>query len=132
PGPMGAYQQGLAERGYVDGKNIILEYVLAPTLADLPAFAARIALSKPEIIVCWGGAAAAAMLAATKTIPIVFHEVGDPVGIGLVASLARPGGNITGIGGGLQDELTTEMAILRGAIPRIKRERRVYLAGSAA
>jgi putative ABC transport system substrate-binding protein len=132
PGNIGAYQQGLAERGYVDGKNITLEYVIAPTIADLPAYAAKIVASKPDIIVCWGGAVAGAVQTATKTIPIVFLAVGDPVGFGLVASLARPGGNITGIGGELQVVTSKQMAILREAVPGIKRVAVLYLPASPA
>src|SRR5262245_48929813 len=94
-----AFWQGLREFGYVEGKNILFEYGLAERKLDrLPVVAAQLVGLKVDIIVAVGGTEPAlAAKKATKTIPIVFTSVGDPVSAGLVESLARPGGNITGL-----------------------------------
>jgi putative tryptophan/tyrosine transport system substrate-binding protein len=92
-----ALRQGLAENGYVDGKNVVVESRWAEGhLERLPALAADLVAAKVDVIVAAGGPPAKAAKNATSTIPIVFTDVGDPVGFGLVASLARPGGNLTG------------------------------------
>ena len=88
PAGIQALQQGLSDYGYVDGRNITVEFVTSGTVENMPAVAATIAASKPDFIVLSGAAAALAMRDATSTIPIVFSSVGDPVGIGLVASCA--------------------------------------------
>ena len=94
-----AFWQGLREFGYVEGKNILIEYGLAERKLDrLPIVAAKLVGLKVDIIVAVGGTEPAlAAKQATKTIPIVFTSVSDPVSAGLVESLARPGGNITGL-----------------------------------
>jgi putative ABC transport system substrate-binding protein len=100
PGPNPtAFWQGLREVGYVEGKNILIEYGLAEQRLDrLPVVAAKLVGLKVDIIVAGGGVEPAlAAKKATKTIPIVFTSVPDPVSAGLVESLARPGGNITGL-----------------------------------
>src|SRR5215467_14476468 len=92
-----AFRQRLKELGYIEGKNIAIEYQYADGKADrLLSIATELVLLKVDVIVTAGTVAALAAKKATSTIPIVFVSVADPVAIGLVASLARPGGNITG------------------------------------
>ena len=93
------FRQGLKDTGYVEGENVAIEYRWAENQFDrLPALAAELVRRQVAVITTSGGPAAAlAAKAATTTIPIVFTVGEDPVRLGLVASLARPGGNLTGI-----------------------------------
>jgi putative ABC transport system substrate-binding protein len=93
-----AFRQGLRDLGYVEGRNVVIEYRTAEgKLERLPALAAELVALKVDVIVAPNTPAAVAAMQATKTIPIVFAVAGDPVGSGLVTSLARPGGNVTGL-----------------------------------
>src|SRR5262249_61595596 len=93
-----ALRQGLRELGYVEGKNIVIDYRWAERKLDrLPALAAELVRVNVEVIVTAGPADTRAAKEATSTIPIVMTWDNDPVGNGFVASLARPGGNITGL-----------------------------------
>ena len=112
PGPsapfVAAFRKGLGESGYVEGQNVAIEYRFAEGRDDqLPALAADLVGRKVDVIVTFGGGAPRAAKAASQTIPIVFAIGGDPIAIGLVASLARPGGNVTGVGW-LGGELTSK------------------------
>ena len=112
PGPsapfVAAFRKGLGESGYVEGQNVAIEYRFAEGHDDqLPALAADLVGRKVDVIVTFGGGAPRAAKAASQTIPIVFAIGGDPIAIGLVASLARPGGNVTGVSW-LGGELTSK------------------------
>ena len=90
---------GLRGRGWIDGRNLIIESRYAPPTQNhlLPALAAELVALGPDLLIAIGPQTAVALKSATATIPIVFAAVSDPVGLGLVQSLARPGGNITGL-----------------------------------
>jgi putative ABC transport system substrate-binding protein len=92
-----AWLDGLRNHGWIDGRNLVIEYRYAPSQDRLPAFAAELVALGPDLLIAPNPPAAAALKSATTSIPIVFVTVADPVGLGLVQSLSRPGGNITGL-----------------------------------
>src|ERR1700731_5142125 len=92
------FRQGLRDLGYIEGQNIRFEFRSAEGQIDrLPELAAELVRLKVDVIVPWLTPTAVAAKQATREIPIVMAETGDPIGTGLVASLPRPGGNVTGI-----------------------------------
>ena len=117
-----AFRQGLRELGYVEGKNIVIEWRFAEGKQDRQrAMAAELARLKVEVIVAVGTGDIRAAKEASATVPIVMVSGGDAVGSGLVASLARPGGNITGLAT-LRPELSGKrMELLTEIIPRLSR-----------
>ena len=117
-----AFRQGLRELGYVEGKNIVIERRSAQEKLDrLPLLAAELVRLKVDVIVTAGPPATRAAKEATSTIPIVMAQDTDPVGSGFVASLARPGGNITGLAT-LAPELSgKQLELLRETIPKLSR-----------
>ena len=107
---MEAFRQELSKLGWIEGKNITIEYRFAEQKHErLPELAADLVRLKVDLIVVAGTPTALAAKSATTTIPIVMTNAGDPVGAGLVASLARPGGNVTGLSS-LSPELNTQKA----------------------
>jgi putative ABC transport system substrate-binding protein len=93
-----AFLKGLSEAGYVDGQNVAIEYRWAEGQIDrLPAFATDLVRRQVAVIAATTTTATLAAKAATTTIPIVFETGDDPVNLGLVASMSRPGGNVTGV-----------------------------------
>jgi putative ABC transport system substrate-binding protein len=116
------FRQGLGELGYVEGKNIIIEYRYAEGKLDSePALAAELVRLKVGIIVTAGAGATRAAKEATSTIPIVMSQDPDPVGNGFVASLARPGGNITGLSSVGADLAGKRLELLKEVLPKIYR-----------
>jgi putative ABC transport system substrate-binding protein len=117
-----AFRQELSKLGWIEGKNIAIEYRFAEQKRErLPELAAGFVRLKVELIVGAGELAALAAKRATSTIPIVMTNSGDPVGVGLVASLARPGGNVTGLSG-LGPQLNTKrLEVLKDAVPKLVR-----------
>ena len=117
-----AFRQGLRELGYVEGKNIVIEWRYAEGKADrLPGLAAELVRLKVEVIITAGAPATRRAKEATVTIPIVMTNDGDPVGTGFVASLARPGGNITGLST-LAPELSgKQLELLKEIVPKLSR-----------
>ena len=119
-----AFRQGLRDLGYVEGRNVVIEYRDAEGkgVERFPALAAELVALKVDVIFVGGGTRVVlAAMQATKTIPIVFASVADPVGSGLVTSLARPGGNVTGLSG-LTSELVGKcLEHLKQAVPGVSR-----------
>jgi putative ABC transport system substrate-binding protein len=117
-----AFRQGLRELGYVEGKNIIIEWRFAEGKLDrLPALAAELVRFNVEIIVSASPPVTHAAKEATVTIPIVMAHDPDPVGNGFVASLARPGGNITGLASFAPELSGKRLELLKEIIPRLSR-----------
>jgi putative ABC transport system substrate-binding protein len=117
-----AFRQGLHELGYVEGQNIAIEYRSAEGKSErLPGLAAELVRLKVDVIVAASPPATEAAKGATSTIPIVFAVSGDPVAAGLVASLARPGGNITGLATISGDVLGKQLELLKGVTPKVSR-----------
>jgi ABC-type uncharacterized transport system substrate-binding protein len=116
-----AFRQELSKLGWVEGQNITIEYRYAEGKLDrLPELAADLVRLKVDVIVTQGTPIALAAKSATTTIPIVMGSGGDPVGAGLVASLARPGGNVTGLSS-LGELNTKRLEILKEAVPKLVR-----------
>ena len=118
-----AFRKGLRELGWVEDKNIVIDYRFAEGRSDrLPDLAAELVRLKVDIIVAVPTPAAAAAKNATETIPIVMINVGDPVGLGLIASLARPGGNVTGLSFGVGMETVSKgLELLKETVPKVRR-----------
>ncbi len=116
-----AFRQGLRELGYIEGQNIVIEWRFAEEVENLPGLAAELVKLKVDCILAGTTIVTRAAKKATRTIPIVMGSVGDPVGKGLVASLARPGGNITGLASSNPDLAGKRLEFLKEAFPHISR-----------
>ena len=117
-----AFRQGLRELGYVEGKTIVIEWRSAEgQLERLPSLAAELVRLKVDVIVTAGPSATRPAKAATATIPIVMTTDNDPVAHGFVASLARPGGNITGLSSLSAETYGKQLELLKEIVPRLSR-----------
>src|SRR5437588_1315531 len=127
-----AFVQGLRELGYIDGKNILIEYRYAEGKEDrLPELATELVRLKVDAIFTAGTPALFALKQATKTIPIVFFSTSDPIGTGVVASLAHPGGNITGMSGLASDLWPKRLELLKEIFPKLSRVAMLWNKGNA-
>jgi putative ABC transport system substrate-binding protein len=127
-----AFLQGLRDLGYVEGRNVVIEYRDAEgKLERVPALAAELAALKVDVIFVGGGTRVAlAAMQATRTIPIVFADVGDPVESGLVSNLARPGGNVTGLSSLGPEMVGKRLELLKQAVPGVDRVAVLLLPGA--
>jgi putative ABC transport system substrate-binding protein len=114
-------RKGLRELGYVEGQNISIEYGLAASADELPGAAARLVSLKVDVLLASGTPPIPAAKSATKTIPIIFVASIDPVATGMVASLARPGGNVTGLAGVHSDLMGKRLELLREVVHKLSR-----------
>ena len=122
PRSLEAFRQGLRELGYIEGKNLIIEYRYADGRPErLPALAEELVRLKVDIIVTDTAAPARAARKATSTIPIVMVSAGNPIQAGLVASLARPGGNVTGLTGLISELHGKRVELLKEVVPKVTR-----------
>jgi putative ABC transport system substrate-binding protein len=122
-----AFRQGLGEHGWIEGQNIVVEYRVAEAKTErFPELAAELVRLKVDLIVAASTPAAQATQQATKTIPIVFIMVSDPVASGIVASLARPGANITGLSNMLPEMSGKLLELLKEAVPAATRVAVLY------
>jgi putative ABC transport system substrate-binding protein len=112
---------GLRDVGYIEGNNIVIEWRWAQNVGELPALAAELARMPVDVIFAPSSTFVEAARQATATIPIIFAVHADPVGLGHVASLARPGGNITGMSMLLTELAAKELEMMTEALPQVRR-----------
>ena len=116
-----AFRQGLGETGYVEGQNAVIEYRIVEGRFDrLPAFVADLVDRKVDVIFATGDPAALAAKNATSTIPIIFSVAADPVAAGLIASFARPGGNLTGVSVMQAELMPKRLELLSEVVPQAR------------
>ena len=113
------FRQGLGELGYVEGQNLIIEFKIG-TLDQLPQLAEELVRSKVDVIVASASSAGIAAKQATTTVPIVFTSLSHPVEIGLIKSLAYPGGNITGVTVNAAAHVGKRLELLRELVPTLR------------
>ena len=117
-----AFRQGLNELGWIEGQTVTIEYRWAEGNPDrLPALAAELVQAKVDVIVLSGTPAIRAGREATRTIPIVFVSLADPVTLGVIANLARPGGNMTGVASQFEELITKQLQLLKETVPKVSR-----------
>jgi putative ABC transport system substrate-binding protein len=126
-----AFRQGLRDLGYVEGRTVVIEYRSAEGKRErLPALAAELVALKVDVILATGTLVALAAKQATRTLPIVFGNVGDPVTSGLVSSLARPGGNVTGLSVLAAELVGKCLEQLTQAVPGVRRVAALWQPGA--
>jgi len=126
-----AFLQGLRELGYVEGRNVVIEYRYAEGKPErLPALAAELVALKVDVIVTVSNTTALAAKQATRTVPIVFTAVANPVAAGIVTSLARPGGNLTGLASLGSELVGKRLELLKQAVPVVDRVAVLWLPGA--
>ena len=118
-----AWRSGLREKGWIEGKNLILDYrYFEGDNARIPPLAAELVALNPDLLICSTGQAAMGLKTATVTIPIIFVGIANPVDLGLVQSLSRPGGNITGLTTFVPGDFATkQIEILRELVPNVSK-----------
>jgi putative ABC transport system substrate-binding protein len=117
-----AFRQGLRELGYVEGQNLTIEYRSADGRSErFPEWATELAALRVDLIVTRGTTAALAAKNASGTIPVVMAAIGEPIGSGVIASLARPGGNVTGLSAVTPDVAAKRVELLKEVFPRLRR-----------
>jgi len=119
---LASFRQGLRELGYVEGESIVIEQLYAEGRAErLPELTKELIHLKLDVLVAGGDAAALAAKQATSSVPVVFVTVADPVRLGIVVSLARPGGNVTGLSDLHADIVTKRLELLKEIVPSASR-----------
>jgi ABC-type uncharacterized transport system substrate-binding protein len=128
-----AFRRGLQQLGYVEGKNLAIEYRSGEgRIERFPELAAEMVRLKVDVIVTRGTPAALAAKNATTTIPIVMAAIGEPIGTGMVGSLAQPGGNVTGLSAFVNELAAKRIEIMREIVPKISRMAMIDNMGNAS
>jgi putative ABC transport system substrate-binding protein len=128
-----AFVQGLRARGWIEGQNVTVEYRWAEGDPDrLPSLVAELIRARVDVIVLSGTPAIQAARAATSTLPVVFVSLADPIRLGIVASLARPGGNATGMASQYEELVGKQLELLKEVVPRISRVALIHHAQTSA
>jgi putative ABC transport system substrate-binding protein len=126
-----AFRQGLQELGYREGQNLAIVYRSSDGRDDrFPGLASELVNLKVDVILTRGTPAALAAKRATQTLPVVMAAAGDPAGAGIVASLARPGGNVTGLSSGITESYPKRVELLGELLPRLKRVAAIFNMGN--
>ena len=124
------FRQSLRALGWIEGQNVMIEYRWAEGNPDrLPALVAELVQAKVDVIMLAGPSAIRAAQGATRTVPIVFVVLSDPVTAGLVKSLARPGGNMTGLASQFEEVTTKQLQLLKEAVPNLSRVALLHRSG---
>jgi putative ABC transport system substrate-binding protein len=124
---LAAFRRGMSKLGHVDGRNITIEYRYAQGALDqVPRLAAELIELKVDVLLVGGTVSTQSVMKVTRSVPIVFTAVGDPVGSGIVASLARPGGNVTGLTSLTFELGGKQLELLRTAVPTLSRVSVLY------
>ncbi len=130
---MDAFRQGLRELGYAEGQNLEIVYRSFDGSSErLPGLASELVRLKVDLILTRGTPAALAAKSATRTIPVVMAASGNPVGLGVVASLGRPGGNVTGLSAQVQDSYAKRVELLKELLPKLARIAALFNMGNPA